>query len=201
MSFRNKNNFWAESCFKVVTCSFDDLPDCCRGGWHHGSLIQTQFTNIHDVEAIHVLLWSDGVTYCSLVDVLWGCEGPAQTLLINCYLQQWDLQQGSSWSGMFFRAATLTVFTRKWQLDQQAADPPVTVHLVNQLQQLLLGDRAWPHHCVTGNTCVAPQMMHVFNLCPTRGYTGMTEGESFTQDAGRSSFVLHIGTTSRVFPD
>lgn len=49
-------------------------------------------------------------------------------------------------------AAVAPVFTRKWQLHQQAADPPVTIHLVNQLQQLLLGDRAGPHHCVTGNT-------------------------------------------------
>lgn len=72
MSLRNKNNFWAESCFKILTCSFDDLPDGCRGGWHHGPLVQTQFTNVHDVEAVHVLLWSDGVAHCSLVDVLWG---------------------------------------------------------------------------------------------------------------------------------
>lgn len=56
--------------FLAFTCSFDDLPDGCRRGWHHGSLIQTQFADIHDVEAIHVLLWSDGVTHGSLVDVL-----------------------------------------------------------------------------------------------------------------------------------
>lgn len=37
-------------------------------------------------------------------------------------------------------AAVALVFTRKWQLHQQATDPPVTIHLVNQLQQLLLGD-------------------------------------------------------------
>lgn len=144
--------------FLKHTCSFDDLPDCCRSGWNHGSLVQTQFTNIHDMEAIHVLLWSDSVTNSPLVDMLWGGS-------INCYLQHLNHARSSSDSQVTPCATALTMFTRKWQLHQQAADPPVTVHLVNQLQQLFLGDRAWPHHCVTGNTCTARQMMHVRNTC------------------------------------
>lgn len=104
-----------------------------------------------------------------------------------------------------------TVFTGKWQLHQQAADPPVTVHLVNQLQQLFLGDRAWPHHCVTGNTCAARQMMHVRNtrvpfvdMC-VYSYLGSYDADihtgRLTQDARCSSFVLHIGTAGWVLPD
>lgn len=53
------------------TCSFYDLPDSCRCGRNHGSLIQAQLSNVDDMEAVHILLWSDGVTDCSLVDVFW----------------------------------------------------------------------------------------------------------------------------------
>lgn len=95
---------------------------------------------------------------------------------------------------MLFR---VTVFTRKRQLHQQAADPPVTVHLVNQLQQLLLGDRAWPHHCVAGNTCTAPRMTHARLR---GGHFAHREGK-LTQDASCSSFILHVGAAGRVFPD
>lgn len=39
------------------------------------------------MEAVHVLLWSDGVAYSSLVDVLWGAggggEGAAQQAPVN----------------------------------------------------------------------------------------------------------------------
>lgn len=62
--------------------------------------------------------------------------------------------------------------TRKWQLHQQAADPPVTVHLVNQLQQLLLGDWARPHDCVTGDTWRACAHAHTGHwLWSTSTYT------------------------------
>lgn len=52
------------------TCSFDDLPHSCRCGRHHGSLVQAQLPDIHNMETVHVFLWSDGVTHCALVDVL-----------------------------------------------------------------------------------------------------------------------------------
>lgn len=55
--------------FLCFTCSFDDLPDSCRCGRHHGSLVQTQLTNIDNMEAIHILLWSNGITHSALIDV------------------------------------------------------------------------------------------------------------------------------------
>lgn len=61
-------NCWYHHWF---TCSFDDLPDSRRRGRHHGSLVQTQLPDVHDVEAVHVLLWRDGVAHSPLVDVLY----------------------------------------------------------------------------------------------------------------------------------
>lgn len=55
---------------KLFTCSFDDLPHGRRCGRHHGSLVQAQLPDIHNMETVHVFLWSDGVTHCTLVDVL-----------------------------------------------------------------------------------------------------------------------------------
>lgn len=63
---------WEQHCF---TCSFDDLPDGCRRRRHHGSLIQTQLPNIHNMEAVHVLLRRDGVAHSTLVDVLYIGRG------------------------------------------------------------------------------------------------------------------------------
>lgn len=56
--------------FWWFTGPFDDLPDSCRRGRHHGSLVQTQLPNIHNMETVHILLRSDGITHCSLIDVL-----------------------------------------------------------------------------------------------------------------------------------
>lgn len=70
------------------TCSFDDLPHSCRCGRHHGSLVQTELPDVHDVETVHIFLWSDGVAHCSLIDVLWQGRKDGQTLSEHTHKQK-----------------------------------------------------------------------------------------------------------------